>query len=339
MFETVSHIWHAAPAHVRTVVFPAAATVLYILMIVFRKHLKMHIPLKFIRFHNASMIALAVIVLVGTLFGAYQRTLDPKMGGVAGLFCPPQGLASNELMTGTLGFFIYIFYLSKYVELVDTFILIAKGKDLLFLHCYHHCSMLFVTWSWFAFPWLEGAWWCAVVNSIIHSFMYYYYLRTATPGTTIWWGKYLTSAQIFQVFFHAPSFACSRCCACAFAIMRLIPICFCSFLPEWWLWPTLFTSATVPGTSALLCSPLQSMYLFSGFLSLSSSRSMTRRLTVKTVRATANTRKNRLFRVGVVFFFSARTFDSNSAFQPDLSNLRYFVVKILRDKNHLVRAR
>jgi hypothetical protein len=192
-------------------------------MIVFRKHLKMDISLKFVRFHNAAMIALALIVLVGTLVGAYQRTLDPRLGGVAGLFCPPQGLASDELMTGTLGFFIYIFYLSKYVELIDTFILIAKGKDLLFLHCYHHCSMLFVTWSWFAFPWLEGAWWCAVVNSIIHSFMYYYYLRTAVPGTKIWWGKYLTSAQIFQVVFLPCTFALCP------VLLHLSPI-LCSYI-------------------------------------------------------------------------------------------------------------
>jgi hypothetical protein len=191
-----------------SVVFPASASVLYILMICCRSGLKMDIPLWFVLFHNAAMIALALLVLVGTLVGAYERSLDAGLGGIAGLFCPPQHLASDQLMTGTLGFFLYIFHLSKYVELVDTFILIAKGKTILFLHCYHHCSMLFVTWSWFAFPWLEGAWWCAVVNSIIHSFMYYYYLRTAIPGTKIWWGKYLTSAQIFQVCF-SPLFLCN----------------------------------------------------------------------------------------------------------------------------------
>jgi hypothetical protein len=274
----MSHFWHSAPANVRTVVFPAAATVLYLLMIAFRKHLKMDISIKFVLFHNASMIALAVIVLVGTLFGAYQRTLDPRLGGVAGLFCPPQELASDELMTGTLGYFIYIFYLSKYVELIDTFILIAKGKDLLFLHCYHHCSMLFVTWSWFAFPWLEGAWWCAVVNSIIHSFMYYYYLQAAN-GKNIWWGKYLTSAQIFQVFFHARTRAYPLLTSTLAIFFSLVD--FCSFSPEWLLLPMLFTSENAPGTSALHCSPLPSMYRSLGYSSHSSSRSTTRKLTAK----------------------------------------------------------
>jgi hypothetical protein len=180
------------------VIFPAAAAVLYILMICFRKHLKMKIPLWFVLFHNAAMIALALLVLVGTLLGANERSMDPSLGGAAGLFCPPENLKPDQLLTGTLGFFVYIFHLSKYLELIDTFILIAKGSDLIFLHCYHHCIMLFVTWSWFAFPYLEGAWWCAVVNSIIHSLMYYYYLQSAR-GIKVLWKKHLTSAQLFQV--------------------------------------------------------------------------------------------------------------------------------------------
>jgi hypothetical protein len=239
------------------------------------------------------MIALAVIVLVGTLFGAYQRSQDPRLGGVAGLFCPPKELGSHELMTGSLGFFIYVFHLSKYVELVDTFILIAKGKPVIFLHCYHHCSMLFVTWSWFAFPWLEGAWWCAVVNSIIHSFMYYYYFRTAIPDTKIWWGKYLTSAQIVQVrppaaratalqpphphptplHFHPftlPSSTLTRAALnCPFT-----PV--CSFSLAWWWLPTLFTSETAPGTSAPRCFPPPSTCLSSRCSSCSIARSTTK---------------------------------------------------------------
>ena len=186
---------HAVPT---SVVYPLTAAGLYILMICFRKRIHISLPSWFIMFHNAAMITLAVIVLIGTLLGALERSQDPQFGGVAGLFCPPKGLSSSQLWTGTLGLFVYVFYLSKYVELIDTFILICQGKELKFLHCYHHCSMLFVTWSWFAFPWLEGAWWCAVVNSIIHSFMYYYYLCTFMKFK-IWWGKYLTSAQIFQV--------------------------------------------------------------------------------------------------------------------------------------------
>jgi hypothetical protein len=194
------------------------------------------------------MIALAVIVLVGTLLGAYERSQVSSLGGIAGLFCPPKGLAPDQLMTGTLGFFVYIFHLSKYAELVDTFILICKGKDLLFLHCYHHCSMLFVTWSWFAYPWLEGAWWCAVVNSIIHSFMYYYYLRTALPNTKVWWGQYLTSAQIFQVrlLFPRAHFLCLLLKALIFIH---------SFSPVWPSWRILFILAIVLETRSPRCSP------------------------------------------------------------------------------------
>ncbi len=167
------------------------------------------VPLWFVRFHKAAKFALALLVLVGTLVGAYERSLDAGFGGIAGLFCPPQHLASNQLMTGTLGFFLYIFHLSTYVELVDAFIWIAEGHGISFLMCYHHLSMVVVTWSWFAFPWLEGAWWCAVVNSIINSFVYYSILRTNdTSIFHFWLGKYLPSAHIFKVCFQ-PLFLCN----------------------------------------------------------------------------------------------------------------------------------
>lgn len=36
-----------------------------------------------------------------------------------------------------------------------------------------------------------------MVNSLIHSFMYYYYLQ-ASLGNRVWWKKYLTQGQIVQ---------------------------------------------------------------------------------------------------------------------------------------------
>ena len=125
-------------------VFPASASVLYILMIcgLNKKKIcwgsglyyraKMDIPrwlAWFVLFHNAAKFALALLVLVGTLVGAYERSLDAGLGGIAGLFCPPQHLASDQLMTGTLGFFLYIFHLSNYVDLVDAFIWIHNQRS------------------------------------------------------------------------------------------------------------------------------------------------------------------------------------------------------------------
>lgn len=45
-----------------------------------------------------------------------------------------------------MGFVVYVFYLSKYVEFLDTFIMIAKGavRQISVLHVYHHVSISFI---------------------------------------------------------------------------------------------------------------------------------------------------------------------------------------------------
>lgn len=42
---------------------------------------------------------------------------------------------------GPIGLAAYIFYLSKYYEFVDTFILVLRKKPVIFLHVYHHAVM------------------------------------------------------------------------------------------------------------------------------------------------------------------------------------------------------
>lgn len=72
---------------------------------------------------------------------------------------------------GRLWFYFYLFYLSKYVELIDTVLLVLKKKDLSFLHVYHHSVMPWVTWLWmdgdFAVQWLG-----VLFNTAVHTFMY-----------------------------------------------------------------------------------------------------------------------------------------------------------------------
>ena len=96
-----------------------------------------------------------------------------------------------------MGFWTYLYYLSKFWELVDTVVLVTRRKPVILLQLWHHGVMPFVTLSWFAAPWLEGAWWCVMVNSIIHAFMYFYYLQSCR-GIRVWWKRYLTALQIIQ---------------------------------------------------------------------------------------------------------------------------------------------
>ncbi|KAI4898163.1 hypothetical protein NFI96_024925, partial [Prochilodus magdalenae] len=98
----------------------------------------------------------------------------------------------------------YMFYFSKYIELLDTvfFVLRKKYSQVTFLHIFHHS---FMPWSW---------WWGitltpaggmgtfhAMVNAMVHVIMYSYYgLSAAGPRFQkyLWWKKYMTAIQLIQ---------------------------------------------------------------------------------------------------------------------------------------------
>jgi len=127
---------------------------------------------------------------VGILTAAYDYI--QREGGVS-LLCEFKPNAVN----GKIGFWIYVFYLSKYYEFMDTVILALKKKPIIFLHIWHHAVMIPVTWMWLHDQWLVGSWWCTNVNSLVHAFMYYYYYRSA-QGKHVWWKRFITQGQIIQ---------------------------------------------------------------------------------------------------------------------------------------------
>jgi hypothetical protein len=101
-----------------------------------------------------------------------------------------------------LGFWTWVFYMSKYYELVDTAILLAKGRPSSFLQTYHHAGAIITMWmlsSTRAF----GAWVFVCFNSFIHTLMYFYYTLTCfgyQPG----WKRVMTYMQIAQFIIGLP---------------------------------------------------------------------------------------------------------------------------------------
>lgn len=146
----------------------------------------------FVVVHNIILVALSVALTVGGAL-ALKGRYDAE--GFDGIFCSQR--AQANVLDGAAGYWMKIYYLSKYYELIDTVLLCLKKKETIPLHIYHHCIMVWLCWSWCRYGWLEGSLWCVIVNGIIHTFMYYYYL-VAALGQSVWWKKYLTSAQIFQ---------------------------------------------------------------------------------------------------------------------------------------------
>jgi len=101
-------------------------------------------------------------------------------------------------MKGALAFWLHQYYLSKYYEYLDTFILIfRKGKPLTFLHVFHHAVMAGASYSWLRGNWVLCAY-GAMVNTAIHVVMYFYYAASSAVGYRPWWRVHITQAQILQ---------------------------------------------------------------------------------------------------------------------------------------------
>ncbi|KAL9940375.1 hypothetical protein V8E36_001080 [Tilletia maclaganii] len=74
--------------------------------------------------------------------------------------------------------FVYFFYLSKYYEVIDSVILVLKGKEIGQLQSYHHAGALICMWIAYRYQsqnvWVFTAW-----NSGVHTLMYMYYVFAA----------------------------------------------------------------------------------------------------------------------------------------------------------------
>ncbi|CAH0556590.1 unnamed protein product [Brassicogethes aeneus] len=76
------------------------------------------------------------------------------------------------------GFWTFMFVLSKLPELGDTIFIVLRKQPLIFLHWYHHITVLL--YSWFSYTeYSASARWFIVMNYCVHSIMYSYYALRA----------------------------------------------------------------------------------------------------------------------------------------------------------------
>ncbi|KAK9296091.1 hypothetical protein QLX08_009801 [Tetragonisca angustula] len=85
---------------------------------------------------------------------------------------------SNLLQDRVSGFWTWMFVLSKIPEFIDTIFIVLRKQPLIFLHWYHHLSV--VLYSWFSYAETTGSTrWYTVMNYVVHSIMYSYYTLKA----------------------------------------------------------------------------------------------------------------------------------------------------------------
>ncbi|GMS85162.1 hypothetical protein PENTCL1PPCAC_7337, partial [Pristionchus entomophagus] len=75
-------------------------------------------------------------------------------------------------------FWACLFAISKLIELGDTLFIVAKKKELIFLHWYHHAVVLVYVWH-SATELVAGGRWFITMNYAVHTLMYAYYAVTA----------------------------------------------------------------------------------------------------------------------------------------------------------------
>ncbi|KAF5024273.1 hypothetical protein F66182_3641 [Fusarium sp. NRRL 66182] len=90
----------------------------------------------------------------------------------------PSGTQGGRMWNEGLAYYGWIFYLSKFYEVLDTFIILAKGKLSSTLQTYHHAGAMLCMWAGMRYM-SAPIWMFVLVNSFIHALMYFYYTLTA----------------------------------------------------------------------------------------------------------------------------------------------------------------
>lgn len=138
-------------------------------------------------------IILAVFSITGSIrvWPDFVNTLTKK--GVEYSVC------DNSYAYGITGFWSFMFCLSKMPELVDTLFIVLRKQELIFLHWYHHATVLI--YCWFSYKdFAPSGRWFMTMNYVVHSLMYSYYackaMRIRVPRFL---SQLITTGQLIQM--------------------------------------------------------------------------------------------------------------------------------------------
>ncbi|KAM9513967.1 very long chain fatty acid elongase 6 [Salvelinus alpinus] len=111
-----------------------------------------------------------------------------------------QSVCDQSFYNGPVSkFWAYAFVLSKAPELGDTLFIVLRKQKLIFLHWYHHITVLL--YSWYSYKdMVAGGGWFMTMNYLVHSVMYSYYaLRAAGFKVSRNFAMFITLTQITQM--------------------------------------------------------------------------------------------------------------------------------------------
>ncbi|CDU23762.1 related to SUR4-elongase, involved in fatty acid and sphingolipid biosynthesis [Sporisorium scitamineum] len=118
-----------------------------------------------------------------TFFHAATRIFSYLAGGIlaggfAGLTNAYCTVPIADASYAGLGIFVWLFYVSKYYEIIDSIILILKGKPVSNLQSYRHAGAILCMWAAYRYS-AAAVFIFLLFNSLVHTLMYTYYSMSA----------------------------------------------------------------------------------------------------------------------------------------------------------------
>lgn len=142
----------------------------------------------FIFAHNMSMCAFSLFVFYFTAPIVYRHFVKQSFYDFL--------IDRDGVMTREIWIWIWAFYVSKYYEVIDTLILFMSEKPSSFLQMYHHAGAIICCWLLTRAN-THASWVFVVLNSFIHTVMYFYYALTVL-GVRPPFKQLITQLQIAQ---------------------------------------------------------------------------------------------------------------------------------------------
>lgn len=178
-------------------IIPVGASVLYLLFCYFgsrimkdRKPFKLETSLAAWNLFLCLYSAWGMVRMVPhTLWLISSKTFEETV-------CEP---ASTLYGVGAAGLAVQLFCLSKLPELIDTVYIVLRKKPLIFLHWYHHITVLLFCWNSYVTESSAGHYF-ASMNLTVHAVMYFYYFMQAVKSVPKWFPVWIiTIMQISQM--------------------------------------------------------------------------------------------------------------------------------------------
>merc|ERR1719495_644240 len=138
---------------------------------------------------------LAIFSIIGFLRVLPEFLHTLTYGGLYKSICDPSFIHANKVSS----FWTWLFTLSKMPELGDTVFIVLRKQQLIFLHWYHHLTVLvYVFYCFIQFT--SCALWFMTMNYFVHSLMYTYFalraMRVRVPKVV---AMIITSLQLVQM--------------------------------------------------------------------------------------------------------------------------------------------